>query len=169
MARPRMRVCGFDNQVLLPYGAVLKYPTLELKREDERFLWRLRGQGRAAARELARAHILLASAKGVSVAEMQRVLGVSRMLIWRTQAAYRERGLEYALYDAPRSGQPRKYQARHQAEVIALARSKPPAGTSRWTVQGLTQAARRRPALRTINRESVRQILKAASVSLAGG
>jgi putative transposase len=102
------------------------------------------------------------------VAQIQEVLGVSRMVIWRTQAAYREKGLDYALYDGPRSGQPSKYSTDQQAEVVALACSQPPAGAARWTIRSLTIAARHRPKLENVNRESVRQILKKTSVNLGG-
>jgi transposase len=115
---------------------------------------------------VARAHILLASEAGVSAAQLQQVLGVSRMVIWRTQSAYREKGLDYALYDAARSGQPAKYGTDQEAEVVALACSQPPEGAVRWTIRSLTIAARHRPKLEAINRESVRQILKKTSVNL---
>ena len=126
----------------------------------------LRGKGQHSAREVTRAHILLASELGVPAAQMQQVLGVSRMVIWRTQSAYREKGLDYALYDAARSGQPAKYGTDQEAEVVALACSQPPEGAVRWTVRSLTIAARHRPKLEAINRESVRQILKKTSVNL---
>ena len=126
----------------------------------------LRGKGQHSAREVTRAHILLASELGVPAAQMQQVLGVSRMVIWRTQSAYREQGLDYALYDAARSGQPAKYGTDQEAEVVALACSQPPEGAVRWTVRSLTIAARHRPKLEAINRESVRQILKKTSVNL---
>jgi transposase len=99
-------------------------------------------------------------------AQIQKVLGVSRMVIWRTQSAYAEKGLDYALYDAARSGQPAKYGTDQEAEVVALACSQPPEGAARWTVRSLTIAARHRPKLQGINRESVRQILKKTSVNL---
>jgi len=138
----------------------------QLSAGDRRFLERFRAQGQHSAREVARAHILLASEAGVSAAQLQQVLGVSRMVIWRTQSAYREKGLDYALYDAARSGQPAKYGTDQEAEVVALACSQPPEGAVRWTIRSLTIAARHRPKLEAINRESVRQILKKTSVNL---
>src|SRR3989442_14218194 len=97
---------------------------------------------------------------------MEKVLGYRRMVIWRTQSAYPEKGLDYALYAAPRPGQPAKYSTDQQAEVVALACSHPPEGAGRWTVRSLTIAARHRPQLEGINRESLRQILKKTSVNL---
>jgi transposase len=92
------------------------------------------------------------------------VLGVSRKVIWRTLSAYREKGLDYALRDARRSGAPRKYRPdQAQAEVAAVACSQPPPGAKRWTVELLTEAVGQREGLAGINRESVRQLLKKTS------
>jgi transposase len=124
-----------------------------------------RSRGEHLARELTRSHILLALANSVPIAQIQQVLGVSRMVIWRTRSAYEEKGLDYALHDAPRSGQPFKYATDQQAEVVALACSQPPEGAAHWTIRLLTAAARQRPKLAGINRESVRQILKKTSVN----
>jgi transposase len=144
----------------------VKSEQIQLTTGDRRFLEGFRSKGQHSARELTRAHILLALEAQVPTAQIQQVLGVSRMVIWRTQSAYREKGLDYALYDVLRPGQPAKYSTDQQAEVVALACSQPPEGAARWTVRLLTIAARHRPKLEGINRESIRQILKKTSVNL---
>ena len=144
----------------------MKSNQIQLTSADRRFLKGFRSKGQHLAREVTRAHILLASEAQTPTAQIQRVLGVSRMVIWRTQSAYREQGLDHALYDAARPGQPAKYRTDQEAEVVALACSDPPEGAARWTVRLLTIAARHRPKLEGVNRESIRQILKKTSVSL---
>ena len=144
----------------------MKSNQIELTSRDRRFLEVFRSKGQHSARELIRAHILLALEAQVPTPQIQQVLGVSRMVIWRTQSAYREKGLDYALYDVARPGQPAKYSTDQQAEVVALACSQPPEGAARWTVRLLTIAARHQPKLEGINRESIRQILKKTSVNL---
>lgn len=144
----------------------MKTRSLRLTSKDRRFLEDFRSKGQHAARELTRAHILLALEAQVPTVQIQQVLGVSRMVIWRTQSAYREKGVDYALYDLSRPGQPAKYSTDQQAEIVALACSQPPEGAARWTVRLLTIAARHRPKLERINRESLRQILKKTSVNL---
>lgn len=144
----------------------MKTRSLRLTSKDRRFLEDFRSKGQHAARELTRAHILLALEAQVPTVQIQQVLGVSRMVIWRTQSAYREKGVDYALYDLSRPGQPAKYSTDQQAEIVALACSQPPEGAARWTVRLLTIAARHRPKLESINRESLRQILKKTSVNL---
>jgi len=144
----------------------MKCDQIHLSTEDRRFLQEFRSKGLHSAREMTRAHLLLASEAHVPTVQIQQVLGVSRMVIWRTQSAYREKGLDYALYDAARPGQPAKYSTDQQAEVVALACSEPPEGAVRWTIRSLTIAARHRPRLEGVNRESIRQILKKTSVNL---
>ena len=144
----------------------MKPSRIRLSGADRRFLECFRSKGQHSAREVTRAHILLATEARVPTAQVQQVLGVSRMVIWRTQSAYAEKGLDYALYDAARPGQPAKYGTDQEAEVVALACSQPPEGSARWTIRSLTIAARHRPKLAGINRESVRQILKKTSVNL---
>lgn len=90
-------------------------------------------------------------------------MGLSRVVIWRTRSAFQERGLDYALHDVARSGAPRQYQTEQEAEVIALACQKPPAGSKRWTLKALTAAARERPELGEISRETIRRWLKKTS------
>jgi len=52
---------------------------------------------------------------------------------------YHEGGLERALYDAPRSGQPRIATAKEEAEIVAIACSDPKEGYSRWTLDLITE------------------------------
>jgi len=144
----------------------MKPNRIELNTGERRFLEAFRSKGQHSAREVTRAHILLAREARVPTTQIQQVLGVSRMVIWRTQSAYAEKGLDYALYDAARPGQPAKYGTDQEAEVVALACSQPPEGAVRWTIRLLTIAAGHRPKLAGINRESIRQILKKTSVNL---
>jgi len=89
-----------------------------------------------------------------------QVLGLGRTALWRTRAAYRQGGLEYALHDEARPGQPRKYQTDEEAEVVALACSAPSGRAQTLTIRLLTAAAHERPGLANVNRETVRQMLK---------
>ena len=106
----------------------MKPNQIQLNAGDRRFLQVFRSKGQHSAREVTRAHILLAAEARVPVVQIQQVLGVSRMVIWRTQSAYTEKGLDYALYDVARPGQPAKYRTDQEAEVVALACSQPPEG-----------------------------------------
>lgn len=144
----------------------MRQTSLQLKPGDRRVLEDFRAKGRHRSREINRAHILLALDGEVSEATIMTVLGVGRTALWRTRSAYVEKGLDYALHDAARSGAPRDYQTEHEAQVVALACSQAPARAQRWTIKLLTQAARREPGMKRISRESVRRFLKKTSASL---
>jgi hypothetical protein len=143
----------------------MKQTRIQLAEQDHIFLKSFRSKGQHLAREINRAHILSALDKNVSEKQIMSVLGIGRTAIWRTRSAYLEGGLDYALHDVARPGQPIKYGTDEQAEVVALACSAPPKGAKRWTIDLLTQRTRRRPKLKGINRESIRLFLKKTTAS----
>jgi len=147
----------------------MRQTNLQLKPEDRRVLEQFRSKGWHRSREINRAHILLALDEKVSESTIMTVLGVGRTAIWRTRSAYAEKGLDYALDDAGRTGAPRHYETDHQAKVVALACSQAPAGAQRWTIKLLTQAARTEPGMKKISRESIRRFLKKTSASPGAG
>jgi transposase len=144
----------------------MRQTTLVLKAEDRAKLQVFRSKGLHHAREVNRAHILLALDRKIPEATIQTMLGVGRTAVWRTRSAYCEKGLEYALFDAPRPGAPRDYKTDQEAKVVALACSAPPEGARRWTVRLLAQAARKESGMKNISRESIRRFLKKTSVNL---
>lgn len=143
----------------------MRQTELHLRPADRQTLQDFRTKGQHSAREVNRAHILLALDQKIPAATITSVLGVTRSVVWRTRSAYGEKGLAYALHDVVRSGQPRKYGTDQQAEIVALACSQPPAGAKRWTLRLLVQAARGRPKLAGITQESVRLFLKKTAAS----
>ena len=138
----------------------------KLKKEDREFLHQFVRKGTKKARAIARANVLLLADEGYSNEEISRATKVHRQSIWRIKKRYLEEGLDSALEEKPRSGQPRKYTDEQEAEIIAMACTNPPRGRKRWTIRLLTSEMRKKKDLRTINRESVRLILKKAKLSL---
>lgn len=126
----------------------------------------IRAKGTCSAREVNRAHILLALHRKIPEAQVMAVLGVGRMMIWRTRAAYLDGGLDLALRDVQRSGRPRKYDTEAEARVAALACSQAPTGSTRWTVRLLHEATQAEPGLNHISRETVRRLLKKTASNL---
>jgi transposase len=141
----------------------MRQTELRLSKQEREMVEGIRSKGAHMAREFNRAHILAALDRKIPESLIMQVLGVGRTTIWRTRSAYLERGLEYALSDIQRPGQPKRYRAPEEAEVAALACSSPPAGAKRWTVASLTQRARRHASMRQISRESIRRLLKKTS------
>src|SRR3989338_4215462 len=143
----------------------MRQTEIHLTEEDKATLKAFRSKGQRMVREINRAHILLALDEKVPESLIMQVLGVGRTVIWRTRSAYVEKGLDYALHDVSRPGQPRQYGTDQQAEVVALACSAPPNGAKRWTIRLLTKVARRRPKLKNISRESISRFLKKTTAS----
>lgn len=82
----------------------------KLKTKDEMFLHKLLREGETPIRVARRAQILLGRAKAQQQLEaLGETVGQTPSTIWRVCDRYRRRGLQAALYDAPRSGRPRVF------------------------------------------------------------
>ena len=138
----------------------MRQTELVLKDEDRMRIGEICAQGTRQVREVNRAHVLAALDRKASEASIMQVLGVGRKMIWRTRVAYLDGGLELALTDLPRPGKPRSYQTGVEAEITALTCSAPPEGAKRWTLLRLEAAARQRPQMKGISRETIRRLLK---------
>ncbi len=119
-----------------------------------------------SVRKYNRINILLLLNKGKKTSEIEDFLAVDRITIWRTKSRYLEQGVEKALIEEERSGQPRKYHVDHESELAALACGPCPAGRKRWTIRLLTSTLKSKAGFETVNRESVRLALKKMNVSL---
>lgn len=138
-----------------------------LKNDERTALEAMCSSGVNQVRLLQRAHILLALDKGIQDQQIADVLNIERTRIWRTRKRYLDGGLELALYDQARPGRPTQYGDIAEAELVALACSKPPAGQQHWSLPILTQVARRQShMLQQVSQETVRQVLKKNAVSL---
>jgi putative transposase len=104
--------------------------------------------------------------KGKRNAEIGDFLDVDRITIWRVKKRYQEYGIEKALEEDSRPGQPIKYTVDHEAELAALACGPCPEGRKRWTIRLLTKEIKNKPGFKSVNRESIRLALKKMNVSL---
>ena len=144
----------------------MKRESVKLSLSEIKFLHAFKSSGKRSQREFDRANILLLLHKGKKDAEIVDFLEVERTTIWRTRKRYLEEGLEKSLQEKERSGQPRKYGPRQEAEIIALACSDPPEGRARWSLELLAEKLNPQKGLGSINRETIRLILKKTNVSL---
>ena len=147
----------------------MRQTELKLSKHERKAVDAFRSKGAHMAREFNRAHILAALDRKIPEREIMEVLGVGRTAIWRTRAAYLEGGLEFALPDVDRPGQPKRYGTDQEAEVTAMACSDPPQGAKRWTVALLTEVARRQPQMSRVSRESIRRMLKKTTSNRGAG
>jgi len=144
----------------------MKRKSVRLEMNELDFLRNFKRSEKRSQREYDRANILLSLHKGKRDADIVDFLEVERTTIWRTRKKYLAGGIETALGEKVRSGQPKKYTQKHEAEVIALACSDAPEGRARWTLQLLSQQLQGHQGMETITHESVRLILKKTNVSL---
>lgn len=112
----------------------IKY-VVELTEAERGHLLALTRKGKASARVLKRAHILLMSDTRQSTdKQISEALNAGTSTVFRTKRKFVEYGLTEALSEGSRPGIPRKLDAHHEALLIALACSEPPAGCCRWTL-----------------------------------
>ncbi len=144
----------------------MKKAKIKLKPKDRELLINLTKTGSRNSREFERAYILLALDKCKKHEEIADFYNVSRITIWRVKKKYLESGVNGAIKDDPRPGQPIKYNEEVNAEIIATACSKAPDGRSRWTIRLLEKTLKKCNGMETINRESIRLLLKKTHVNL---
>jgi transposase len=147
-----------------------KYKVVLLE-EERLFLERFVKTGSAKAREILRARILLLTdlsprGKGKTDPEIAEELDVCLRTVAATRERYVAGGLERALKDLPRSGQPRRLSGKQEAKMVALACSDPPEGHSRWTIRLLADQMVELGIAERVGRETVRQALKKMNLSL---
>lgn len=143
----------------------MKNLKIKLKNEERRFLQEFLRKGIKKARAIARANILLLLDEGWEISIISKMLKVHRQRIWRIKKRFMKEGLNAALEEKPRSGQPAKYTNKHEAEIIAQACTKAPKGRKRWTVRLLAKKLKNKKGFGTINRESIRLVLKKAKLN----
>jgi transposase len=138
----------------------------EKERQD---LETLIGKGKAAARTITRARILLkadASELGPALTDEQirQALDVGLITVYRLRQAFVESGLEVALHPAKIN---RHYQhlldGDQEAHLIAMACSTPPTGSARWTLRLLADRFVDLGHAKHVSHETVRQTLKKTS------
>lgn len=121
--------------------AVLKYP-IALEEEEVQTLEDLVHKGVSSARTVTRARVLLlANENGPKKTnkEIAETLLIALTTPTDIRKRYTDGGLDRALYDAPRPGQPKKITAEHEAFVIATACTDAPDGHDHWTLDALKE------------------------------
>lgn len=144
----------------------MKRVNITLVPSDYSHLLKLIKTGKKTGKELERAYILLALHNRKPYNKIEAYYHINRTTIWRIAESYKKDGMKKSLKDKPRTGQPRKYTERQEAEIISLACSNSPKGRKRWTIRLLTENLRKLDGLENINRETVRLTLKKTNISL---
>ena len=137
----------------------MKRHTVDLTQGERTQLLELVRKGKASARKIARAHILLSADRGVSDEGIAESLQISVPTVKRTRKRFTEGRLE-ALSERPRPEAKPKLDGKQEAFLVALACSDAPDGRRRWTVRLLADRLVRLEVVESISRETVRRLLK---------
>jgi transposase len=142
-----------------------------LTEEEQQMLRQMISRGKASARRLMHARILIkadssddnAGKDDVAIAES---LDIGRATVERVRKEFVEEGLEAALErKKPHRQYRRKLDGDGEAHLIALACSQSPEGTSRWTLRLLAGRMVALEYVDHLSHETVRQVLKKTNLS----
>lgn len=144
----------------------MNHTSIHLTSKQIKFLKDYKQQEERSLREINRANILLLLHKGKEASDITEFLDIGRNTVSRTKQKYLREGIKASLQEEQRPGQPIKYASKHEAELIALTCSSAPSGRTRWTLELLKETLKKQKGFKTINRESIRLMLKKTNVSL---
>jgi transposase len=134
-------------------------------------LLRLISTGKAAARTLVHARILLKAdtppgEHGLFDVDIAAAVETSVNTVERVRQRFVEAGLQAALVPrVPTEPRPTKLDGRGEAQLIAVACSEPPGGRARWTLQLLADRLVELQVVEAISYETVRRVVKKVSSS----
>ena len=143
-----------------------KIYVVDLMEEERTTLLELIRSGEHSARKLNRARILLLADEGRTDGEIAEALHTSTSTVHRTRQRFVEGNLDRALNEDPRPGAQKKLDERGTAVLETLARSDPPEGRKKWTLQLLADRLVQLKVVDSISYEAVRQELKKKGLSL---
>lgn len=126
-------------------------------------------RGRWSRREIIRSKILLMADehKNYSCKTISEQINCNIDTVRLTRKRFREEGLEAALGERPRSGQPKRLSPAEEAYVLAKSCTPAPTGHDHWTLELLQQQVYLRLHKR-VGQETIRQTLKNKEISPEG-
>ena len=133
---------------------------VDLNTEEKKQLFELTSRGQASARKLKRAQILLLANEGKKDDTIAEMLHVGRATVERIRKRFVLEGLTTALNERPRPGGQRKLGPKGEAVLETLAKSEPPEGRTRWTMELLAKRLVELKVVESISDETVRKVLK---------
>lgn len=141
-------------------GGPLKKYLVQLTEDERSQLVALTRKGKASARRLKRALVLLAASAGDKDEDIASKVQVGVRSIERMRQRFVEEGLEAALSERPRPGKARLLDGKQEALLIAITCSTPPPGRAQWTMKLLADRLVELEEVETISDETVRRVLK---------
>jgi len=144
--------------------------TIELTFEQRQQLKQLVKAGKAPARQILHAQILLKTdsseqSPAWTDQQIQNAFGVGRTTIWRVRERFLRTGLRDALARREQPDRPEKCKldGEKEAHLIALICAGPPEDQERWSLRLLAEKLVQLGEVEMISHETVRQALKKTS------
>jgi transposase len=109
--------------------------SLTLTESEEAELQAMLEKGVHSVRSLKRGQVLLRLHQGNNPKQVVEQVGVSLARVYNIAQRYQQEGLDSALKEKPRPGQPSKFDKALQAQLTALACSPAPEGHCRWSLR----------------------------------
>jgi transposase len=138
----------------------MKLYRVDLSEPERASLLALIQKGKAAARRVRRAHVLLLADEGKTDAEIAAALHTGTATVERLRKRFVEEGLAAALSEKPRPGARRKLDGKQEALLVALTCSAPPEGRRSWTMQLLADRLVELGVVEAVSDETIRRLLK---------
>jgi len=144
---------------------------VSLADEERAALESLVGKGKAAARRILHARILLHADQGQEDEDIADALEVSSRTVLRVRKRLVTEGFLAALDHKPQPPRPDKVKIKGNVEqqLIGVACSDPPQGRCHWTLQRLAAELVALGLLQAVSTETVRQALKKTRVANSAG
>jgi transposase len=117
-------------------------------------------RGKANARNIKRAHLLLKSAEGWSIERIAETFGVSEATVSNVRKRYREGGVSRVLTDKVQKNRRRALAGAQEAVLIAIACSPVPDGHDHWTVRMLQNKLIELGVVEQLGHATVQRLLK---------
>lgn len=108
---------------------------ITLSSQQKKQLQNITRSGKHNTRVITRARVLLKSAGGLTDKNIGKQEGIHYTTVERIRTRFCDKGLDRAIYDAPRSGYPPKLNEKAEAHLVAIACSDPPEGRDHWTLE----------------------------------
>ncbi len=146
--------------------------SIELSDEDRRILQDTVSKGRASAKMILRANILLASdsanKRHMTVAEIASALNTSPTTVQTARTSYAKNGLDLTIHRKKRSTPPvaAKVTGEIEARIIAMACGSPPEGYGKWSIRLLAAKCVELDIVPEISHMTVARLLKKTNTSL---
>jgi len=135
--------------------------TVEEGSEVEGFIRR----GKANARTLTRAHILLKDAEGWTIARSAETFGVSPATVSNIRKRFREGGVKGVLRDKVQQKRRRAMSGAAEAMIVAVACSPLPDGHDHWTVRMIQHKIVEMGVVDRVSRGTVHKVMKKMNLS----